>query len=123
MTCPHTDYAATERAKLYDRHQSALSILAERLPDTYLLDLRTYAPYYDIKFRENFQFFGHLSPTGYRLTADMVMAYIDYIIRKNPNDFKYVGLVGAQREKYIPCKCQAKMSKNAHLKCTITERN
>ena len=21
------------------------------------------------------------------------------------------------------CKCQAKMSKNAHLKCTITERN
>ena len=23
----------------------------------------------------------------------------------------------------IFCKCQAKMSKNAHLKCTITERN
>ena len=102
MTCPHTDYDDTERSKLYDRHQSALSILAERLPDTYLLDLRTYAPYYDIKFRENFQLFGHLSPTGYRLTADMIIAYIDYIIRKNPNDFKFVGLVGSQHEEHIP---------------------
>ena len=36
------------------------------------------------------------------------------------------GLMNISLEKagklYV-CKCQAKMSKNAHLKCTITERN
>lgn len=102
MTCPHTDYDTPERSKLYDRHRDILSMLAERLPDTYLMDFRTYAPEYDIEFRKNCQLFGHLSPTGYKFTADMVMAYMDYIIRKNPNDFKYVGLVGTEREKHIP---------------------
>ena len=31
---------------------------------------------------------------GYVLIARMVERYIDYIIRKNPEDFKQVGFIG-----------------------------
>ena len=53
--------------------------------------------------------------------------YMDWKWRR-----KYIGFIGElfilQSEEKFPgqhylCKCQAKMSKNAHLKCTITERN
>ena len=37
---------------------------------------------------------GHMTPTGYVLMARMVESYIDYIIRKNPEDFNQVGLIG-----------------------------
>ncbi len=35
-----------------------------------------------------------MSPTGYLLTAKMVMSYIDYIIWLNPDDFKHAGFIG-----------------------------
>lgn len=60
---------------------------------TYLIDLFTYAPVYDEKFRENF-FLGHMTPTGYVLTARMIESYIDYLIRKYPKDFNQVGFIG-----------------------------
>ena len=43
--------------------------------------------------KKNF-FLGHMTPTGYVLTARMIESYIDYIIRKNPDDFKQVGFIG-----------------------------
>ena len=60
---------------------------------TYLIDLFTYAPVYDEEFRKKF-FLGHMTATGYVLTARMIESYIDYIIRKNPQDFNQVGLIG-----------------------------
>lgn len=60
---------------------------------TYLIDLYTYAPVNDEKYRETFRL-GHLTPTGYVLTARMIESYIDYIIRKNPDDFKQVAFIG-----------------------------
>lgn len=92
MTCPQDAGATPDRVPLYDKHQALLHTLAEKFENTYVLDLRTYAPCYDEKFHENFYLHGHLTATGYRLTAEMVMAYIDYIIRKNPEDFKYIGV-------------------------------
>ena len=44
---------------------------------------------YDNTFR-----LGHLTPTGYILTARMIESYIDYIIRKNPKDFAQVAFIG-----------------------------
>ena len=60
---------------------------------TYLIDLYTYAPVYDEEFRKNF-FLGHMTAPGYVLTARMIESYIDYIVRKNPQDFNQVGLIG-----------------------------
>ena len=31
---------------------------------------------------------------GYLLTAKMVMSYIDYIVRQNPEDFAQAGFIG-----------------------------
>ena len=37
---------------------------------------------------------GHLNPSGYILTAQMIDSYIDYIVRHNPKDFEAVGFIG-----------------------------
>ncbi len=60
---------------------------------TYLIDLFTYAPANDDAYRDVFRL-GHLTATGYILTARMVESYIDYIIRQNPKDFSQVGFIG-----------------------------
>lgn len=60
---------------------------------TYLIDLYTYAPINDEKYRRKF-WLGHMTPTGYVLTARMIESYIDYIIRKNPEEFNQVGFIG-----------------------------
>lgn len=92
MTCPNDVGATPDRVPLYDKHQALLHTLAEKFENTYVLDFREYAPCYDEKFHENFFLNGHLTATGYCLTAELVLSYIDYIIRKNPEDFKYVGV-------------------------------
>ena len=68
--------------------------MAELFDYTYVLDLRKYAPEYDAEFKRNFYLGGHMNPAGYMLTAKMVMSYIDYLIRHNPEDFAQVGFIG-----------------------------
>ena len=75
-------------------HAAILYDFAEKFDNTYVIDLLKYAPKYDEKFKENFYLGGHLTPTGYVLTAKMVASYIDYIIRHNPEDFREVGFIG-----------------------------
>lgn len=60
---------------------------------TYLIDLYTYAPINNAEYNKKFRL-GHMTPTGYVLTARMIESYIDYIIRKNPEDFNQVGFIG-----------------------------
>lgn len=60
---------------------------------TYLIDLYMHAPVYDAGLRKKF-YLGHMTPTGYVLTARMIESYIDYIIRKNPEEFNQVGFIG-----------------------------
>lgn len=60
---------------------------------TYLIDLYTYAPVNDEAYNKRFSL-GHLTPMGYVLTARMIESYIDYIIRKYPEDFNQVGFIG-----------------------------
>lgn len=52
-----------------------------------------YAPIQNEEYRSKF-WLGHLTPTGYIVTARMIESYIDYIIRKNPKDFKQVAFIG-----------------------------
>lgn len=74
-------------------HRDLLESFTHIFEKTYLIDLYTYAPIYDKEFRKKY-FLGHMTPTGYVLTARMIESYIDYIIRKNPQKFLQVGFIG-----------------------------
>lgn len=82
-----------------EAHSSLLKSIAEIFPYTYVIDLAEYAPVYDEAFRKNFYLGGHLNPAGYLLTAKIIMSYIDYIIRHNPEDFAQTGLIGSPYHK------------------------
>ena len=89
MSMPHTE-AEDERI---DKVAALLHDLAKIFTRTYVLDLSVYAPRYDAEFRRNFYLGGHLNAAGYLLTAQMTMSYIDYLVRKDPEDFSQVGFV------------------------------
>jgi lysophospholipase L1-like esterase len=90
MSTPRHDDENDEKRK---QIRDLLEDFTKYFDDTYLLDFSTYAPVQDKAFYEKF-WLGHLTPTGYILTARMVESYMDYIIRKNPQDFKQVGFIG-----------------------------
>ncbi len=73
--------------------RDALASLCQFFNNTYLIDLYSYAPVYDAEFDKAFTL-GHMTPMGYVLSARMIESYIDYIIRKNPEDFNQVGFIG-----------------------------
>ena len=89
---------ANEHAKKLDeqkkRHKEILEKFCQIFDNTYLIDLFTYAPEFDAEFEKRFYMGGHMTPAGYSLTAKMMESYIDYIIRKYPDDFKQVGFIG-----------------------------
>ncbi len=93
MTMPRGD-RHTGDGELADAHASLLYELAGIFENAYVLDFRKYAPEYDEQFRSRFYLGGHLNPAGYLLTARMPASYIDYLIRKNPDDFSQVGFIG-----------------------------
>jgi len=72
----------------------AIYALAEHFDNSYVIDLYKYGPKYDREFREKYFLLGHMSPAGYLHAANLINAYIDYIIRTNPEDFKHVGFIG-----------------------------
>lgn len=94
MTMPREENRTEEMNLAGDAHAALLYDLAKLFSNTYVLDLRRYAPVYDSQFKKQFYLGGHMNPCGYILTARMVTSYIDYIIRHNAEDFKQVGFIG-----------------------------
>ena len=76
-----------------DLHAQLIYQIADVFENTYVMDFRQYAPVYDTEFQRNFNLRGHMNPQGYLLTARMIGAYIDYYIRKYPEEFAKVGLI------------------------------
>ena len=74
--------------------------MSERFENAYLIDLYTYAPVYDAKFKEMFFMENHMNPAGYVLTADMIASYIDYIICNNMKDFEEIAFIGTRTTGY-----------------------
>ena len=68
--------------------------IANIFTNCYVIDLYEYGPDYGGEFKERFFMNGHMNPAGYKVTADIIMSYIDYIVRKNYKDFDTVGLFG-----------------------------
>jgi lysophospholipase L1-like esterase len=89
VTLPHE-----ETDKKNSECRALLEEMAEHFDNAYLIDLYTYAPEYDAQFKKMFFLNGHLNPGGYVFTADMIAAYIDYIIRNNIDDFNEIGFIG-----------------------------
>ncbi len=85
-----------EHNKLKEQHAKLLHDMADLFDNTYVLDFYQYAPVYDDEFKRRFYLGGHMNAAGYVLTAKMVMSYIDYIIRHNPEDFVQVPFIGKQ---------------------------
>lgn len=81
------------RTQKYGEVRDLLGQLTTVFNRTYLLDMYEYAPKQTKEFSETY-WHGHMAPTGYVLAARMIESYIDYIIRKNPKDFKQVGFIG-----------------------------
>ena len=73
----------------------AMYELAKHFDNAYVIDLHSYGPAYDTKFKERFFLHGHMNPDGYILTAELVDSYIDYIVRHNPAAFKKVGFINS----------------------------
>ena len=69
--------------------------LASFFENSYVIDLFKYGPVYDDNFKKKFYLYGHLNPSGYILTAEIIDSYIDYIIRHNPDDFRNVGFINS----------------------------
>ncbi len=84
-----------ERVAISDAHAARLHELAAYFDNTYVIDLRAYAPVHDAAYIDRFYLHGHLNPMGYRITAEQIASYIDYIIRHNPSDFRCVGFINS----------------------------
>lgn len=83
---------------IVDKHAEILYGFAEKYKNIYVIDLRKYGPLHDEEFKAKFFMGGHLNALGYVLSAKMISSYIDYIIRKNPEDFIQTGFIGTQYE-------------------------
>ena len=77
------------------RLSARLHEFAEYFTNTYVIDLHTYAPLHDEEFVRRYYLYGHMTPAGYRIMADHIGSYIDYIVRHNPEDFKEVGFINS----------------------------
>ncbi len=94
VTMPRQDNDSEENIALRDAHAALMYDFAAHFSNTYVIDLRKYAPVYDANFRERFYMNDHLNAAGYLLTAQMLASYIDYIVRHNMRDFREIGLFG-----------------------------
>ena len=99
MTMPEENNRREVEA-MKDAHAALMDDFAEYFSNSYVLDLKRYAPIYDETFKERFYLNGHLNACGYAFTAQMVLSYIDYIIRHNMEDFREIGLVNTPWKNY-----------------------
>lgn len=84
-----------EEDEAWARHQGELMYeLAKIFDNCYVIDLNRYGPAYDAEFRSRFYMGGHMNAMGYRFTAKLMLSYIDWYIRRFPEDFREVGLIG-----------------------------
>ena len=97
LTIPKSSDRGEARLKKTEAQRAAIYKLAEYFDNCYVIDLFENAPDFDAFTRDNFFLNGHMSPAGYLMIARLVITYIDYIIRHNMQDFKYVGLMGVDK--------------------------
>ena len=83
----------SDRAKLLAAQGELMHKIAAHFSNCYVIDLHEYMPVQDEKYKERFYLEGHLNACGYMFTAQVVMSYIDYIIRHNIKDFRRASFI------------------------------
>ena len=78
---------------LFEEVSKALYSLAEYFENSYVIDLYKCAPTFDSEFKKHYFMHGHMNAMGYIVVAELIDSYIDYIIRKNPEDFLLVPFI------------------------------
>ena len=97
LTMPREDRGHGEdhpMSRILADYAARIRELAEYFDNTYVIDLHTYAPPQDKDYFHLFYLHGHMSPMGYRVVAEQICSYMDYIIRHNPRDFVNVPFIG-----------------------------
>ncbi len=94
VSMPDSKSAREGKDERIAQYRELIKKICDNYENCYLIDLFTYGPKYDDRFKEKFYLYGHLNASGYILTANMIDSYIDYIIRHNPEDFRRVAYIG-----------------------------
>lgn len=89
------DCRGAEKEEIAKNMLNLLNDFAEHFSNTYVLDLFNNAETFDREFDEKYTLNGHMNPMGYMHFAEIIDSYIDYIIRQNPGDFRYAGLINS----------------------------
>ena len=98
VTMPRdTENPEDENEKKKASHAALLHEMAKLFDNTYVIDLNQYGPVQDAEFRKLFFHNGHMTACGYKLAADVIMSYIDYLIRHHMEDFKLAGMIGYKK--------------------------
>ncbi len=101
VTAPiHPSHAAMGLADRFATVADCVYSLADYF-GAYVIDLYQYAPKHEGDYLDSFYLHSHLNPMGYRLAAEEIGSYIDYIIRHNHNDFKNVGFINNTRPPFV----------------------
>lgn len=79
-------------------YNDAVRYIAAHTTNCYLIDLYTYALNIDPHDRNNSALWrgGHLTTTGYFLSAKIINTYIDWIMKNNLAEFKYIQFIGTE---------------------------
>jgi hypothetical protein len=75
-------------------HRKLMYEFAERLDNVYVIDLYELVPPYDESFERRHVMNGHLTPSGYLLTAEYIGRLTDRIIDERIEEFRDVGFIG-----------------------------
>ncbi len=95
ITMPQADeWNRSGVREIVEAHRALMYEMAAHFGNAYVLDLYRYAPVHDKAYTDAFYMGGHLSPVGYRIAAEQIVSYIDYIVRHDPAAFRQVGLIG-----------------------------
>ena len=97
LTMPKEDLPEDHpHAKKLTEQRDAIYGMAEHFSNCYVIDLHEYMPTQTAEYKQRFYLEGHLNPCGYIYTAQVVMSYIDYIIRHNIKDFARVAFINTE---------------------------
>lgn len=81
-------------SELVAAHAALMYDMAAHFGNAYVLDLYRFAPEHDAAYKKAYYMNGHLNAVGYRMAAEQIVTYIDWIIRRDPAAFGRAGLIG-----------------------------
>ncbi len=101
ITMPRAAWQVGEVAEIAQAHAALMYDMAAHFGNAYVIDLYRYGPVHDRAYEEMFYLGGHLTAVGYRIAAEQIVGYIDYIIRHNPKAFRSAGLIGTPYARFV----------------------